>query len=251
MIDMMVRGGKAVVTFDRPPVNALDLDMVARLAAIVTDLENETTVKVVVLRSARKVFCAGADIRMMAGFLAEDDGPEWLTAYAVRLQSVLGRLHALPVVTMAEVNGAATGGGLELALACNIQLAAESAKLGLTEANIGLVPGAGGTQRLTSAVGRPQALLTLLSGELLTAPRAYAMGVVTELWPDDQLRDRVDTLADLFAGRERNLIVEVKACVAAAGTPTGFQREIFATERLASITSTRDQMNQFLNRKRK
>ena len=248
MIGFDLRSGVATVTLDRAPVNALDQAMVERLSASVAEVEATPDVKVVVVRSARHVFCAGADITMLAGFLAEPDGARLLTQYAARLQSVLARLAALPVATIAEVNGAATGGGLELALACDVRLAATSARLGLTEANIGLVPGAGGTQRLAAVAGRSRALLTLLGGELMPVSAALAAGVVDEVHELEELEARTNTLAATIAGRSRDVVVELKRCVQDAGTARGFHTELEATERLASLDGTQALMKKFLNR---
>lgn len=250
MIEFVSRAGVATITLDRPPVNALDEAMVEALSAAVTTIETSSEVKVVVVRSARNVFCAGADIVMLASFLDEADGARRLTQYAARLQSVLARLAALPVAVIAEVNGAATGGGLELALACDVRFASTTARLGLTEANIGLVPGGGGTQRLTAVAGRSRALLCLLSGELVPAADARAMGVVDELVDPANLSDRVDSLAHAIAGRTREVVVELKRCVANAGTSHGFHTELEATERLASLDGTQALMRKFLDRGR-
>lgn len=248
MIELDLRAGIATVTLDRAPVNALDAAMVDRLASVVAELERLRHVKVAVFRSARRVFCAGADITTLSEFLAEPDGPARLAAYAGRLQSVLARLAALPIFTIAEVNGAATGGGLELALACDVRLAADTARVGLTEANIGLVPGAGGTQRLTAVAGRSRALLTLLSGQLLSAADALRAGVVDEVHGPDELIARTSELTEIVARHSREVVVELKRCVLGAGTSRGFHIELDATERLAALPGTQELMKKFLNR---
>jgi len=249
MIRLDTSTGIARITLDRPPVNALDEAMVDRLDDIVAGLESEHRLTAVLVRSDHDVFCAGADIRMLAGFLESGDGPRRLTAYAAHLQSVLARIAALPIVTIAEVGGAATGGGLELALACDIRIASDRARVGLTEANIGLVPGAGGTQRLASVAGRSRALLTLLTGELLDASRALDIGVFDEVVAPDELADRVEGLTNTIAGRSRDVVVELKRCVAGSGSASGFHIELHATERLASLPETRQLMDQFFRPK--
>jgi enoyl-CoA hydratase len=249
MIRLDVAEGIGWITLDRPPVNALDEAMVAQLDRIVSEIEAEHSVRAVVVRSDGTVFCAGADIRMLASFLESGDGPGRLTAYAAHLQRVLARIAALPIATIAEVGGAATGGGLELALACDIRIASDRARAGLTEANIGLVPGAGGTQRLASVAGRSRALLTLLGGELLDARRALDVGVFDEVVTSDELTGRVADLASTIAGRSREVVVEVKRCVTGASDGSGFHAELHATERLASLPETRELMDRFFTRK--
>jgi len=249
MIRLDVAEGIARITLDRPPVNALDERMVEGLSRIVSEIEAERSVRAVVVRSDLPVFCAGADIRMLASFLESSDGPSRLTAYAAHLQRVLARIAALPIATIAEVGGAATGGGLELALACDIRIASDRARAGLPEATIGLVPGAGGTQRLASVVGRSRALLTLLGGELLDARRALEIGVLDEVLAPDELTARVADIAATIAGRGRELVIEIKRCVAGAADGSGFHAELHATERLASLPETRELMDQFFSRR--
>lgn len=247
MIDVLTKDGVATLTLDRPPVNAFDLDEVSRFEAALDEAISES-VQAIVIRSAGPIFSAGADIKMMAGFLASDDGPRQLTEFASRFQTVLNRLASAQVVTLAVVNGAALGGGLEVAMACDLRIAADSAVLGLPEANIGLLPGGGGTQRLSELAGRSFALSTIVLGATFSAKEGLARGVITEVVPATSLESRVDEVISVLSTRPRETLVQIKRCVAASGGPGGFYAEVDATRVLASMPSTLDLLAAFLDR---
>jgi len=248
MIDVQTKGGVATLTMDRPPVNAFDLDQVARLETALDEAASDS-VQTILIRSSGRIFSAGADIKMMAGFLASDDGPQQLAAFASRFQTVLNRLADQEAVTIAAVNGAALGGGLEVAMACDLRIAAEGAVLGLPEANIGLLPGGGGTQRLSQLAGRSFALSTMLLSRTFTAEQGMARGVITEVVPAVSLDARIEDVVSVLSARPRETLVQIKRCVAASGSPAGFYTEVDATRVLASMPSTLELMQSFLRRR--
>ncbi|HEX6278342.1 MAG TPA: enoyl-CoA hydratase-related protein [Polyangiaceae bacterium] len=172
------RGTAAIVTLDRPDQrNALSRETVLELGRVGQELAKDEGLRLVVLTGAGdKAFCAGADLKERAG-MTDDAVREMLALYASEL-AWLGR-SAFPVV--AALNGAALGGGLELALGCDLRVAAPHALLGLPETSLGIIPGAGGTQRLPRLVGYAKALELVLTGARVGAEEALALGLVNRV----------------------------------------------------------------------
>src|SRR3954465_11872463 len=138
--------GVATLTMAPPPVNAISEAWLQAFTAEIDRIEAEKACRVLHIRSDQKVFCAGADLDEIRARIEMPDGAERMYAYVAAIQRLYARIERLPFVTLAEIGGAAMGGGLELALACDLRIAANEAKLGLPEARLGLIPGAGGTQ---------------------------------------------------------------------------------------------------------
>jgi enoyl-CoA hydratase/carnithine racemase len=181
--------GVAVVTMDRPERrNALNLDVKRRLTAIIETLEADPAVRVVILTGAGGVFVAGTDVAEMAGMT-----PTEHTLLAT--DQVFTTLRRCPKVLIAAIEGYALGGGCELALACDLIVAGESAKLGQPEIRVGIMPGAGGTQRLLRAVGKYRAMRMVLTGEPVDARDALGMGLLSDLVPDGTALERAMDLA--------------------------------------------------------
>jgi enoyl-CoA hydratase/carnithine racemase len=146
-------GPVATLTLRHGSMNAIDDALLDELAATFEVVAAHSEVSVLRIRSERRAFSAGADLRLVARRLESALGADEMRATVRRFHHVYDRLETLPVVTIAEIEGHALGGGLELALACDIRIASHDAKLGLPEAKVGLLPGAGGTQRLTRLCG--------------------------------------------------------------------------------------------------
>src|ERR1700686_3412965 len=134
------------LTMSRAPANAVNREWIEAFEAILDDLARQPDISVLLIRSSLRIFSAGADLKMMRDCFATEDGPGRMIETVRRMQRLFDRIEALPQVVVAEIGGAAHGGGFELALACDLRVAAESARLGLPEARLGLLPGAGGTQ---------------------------------------------------------------------------------------------------------
>jgi enoyl-CoA hydratase/carnithine racemase len=161
------------IVLDRPPANALGLDLVDGLHNAMNYAET-AGVKVIVLTSAVEgFFAAGADIKHMSAV----DAASFRT-YGDGLRGALERLAGLPLLSVAAIDGLALGGGLELAMACTMRVASANARLGLPEVKLGLIPGAGGTQRLPRLVGRGRALDIMLTGRQVEADEAYWIGLI-------------------------------------------------------------------------
>ena len=169
-------GSIVEVILDGPPANALGPDIVEGLHAAM-DFAETATAKVLLVTSAiTGFFAAGADIKHMSAVDAAS-----FREYGNALRGALERLSALPVVSVAAIDGLALGGGLELAMACTMRVAATGARLGLPEVKLGLIPGAGGTQRLPRLVGRGRALDIMLTGRQVEADEAFWIGLIDRL----------------------------------------------------------------------
>lgn len=191
-------GAVAVVTLNRPTVlNALDSATLTELHDAVTALGADDGVRAIVLTGAgEKSFVAGADINELARLSAAD-----AKAHAARGQRVFDLIETVGKPVIAAVNGFALGGGCELAMACTLRLAADTARFGQPEVNLGLTPGYAGTQRLPRLVGRGRALELLLTGDMISAARAYEIGLVNRVVPAADLRAHAVRLATTLAGK--------------------------------------------------
>lgn len=163
---------------------------------------------VCLLRGSGRAFCAGADLKERRGMdLAAR------IAHNGAINAAIQAVADARCVTIAVLNGAALGGGLELALACDLRFAAAGIPLGLTESRLGAIPGAGGTQRLPRLIGASRALQLMLSGETVTSEYALGIGLVNEVVPPDDLDTRVRTFAAMLAGRSRSGLATIKRLV--------------------------------------
>jgi enoyl-CoA hydratase len=172
--------GVALITINRPQkLNALSREVIAELDDAFTRVATDPAVRGAIITGAgEKAFVAGADIKELAALSAAES-----TQLALRGQAVLRKLETCGKPSVAAVNGFALGGGMELAMACTVRFASESAKLGQPEVKLGIIPGYGGTQRLPRLVGRGIALEMLLDGEPITAVDALRIGLVNEVVP--------------------------------------------------------------------
>jgi enoyl-CoA hydratase len=206
-----VAEGVATVTVDRPKqLNALDAATLTELgAAIELARSRPEEVRALVITGAgEKAFVAGADIAAMSKL-----GPAEAREFAALGHRTMSALEALPIVTVAAVNGFALGGGCELMLACDLAYAAEKARFGQPEVNLGLVPGFGGTQRLTRRVGPMRAKELILSGEMIDAALARAMGLVLEVLPPEKLLEHARAKARVIASRGPQAVALAKKLI--------------------------------------
>lgn len=248
MLVVEVSSRVALLTLQRAPVNAIDAAWLEAFHEVLDQLAARADWHVLHVRSAVKVFCAGADLAEMHACLQTAEGIEAMVKTAAGMQRLFARLEALPQVTIAELGGAALGGGFELALACDLRIAADEAKIGLPEARLGLVPGAGGTQRLTRLAGRGLAARLILGGEVLDGVRAAAHGLVQWSVPRTALAARASALAGQMGALPPQALAACKSCIAAAADPArdGFAEELEASRRLYRNPATRERVAQFL-----
>jgi len=191
-------GSVASLTVNRPKVlNALNLQTLDELRRAILDLKHDDTVRAVILTGAGdKSFVAGADINELA-VQTPTSGRE----HAVRGQHVLDLIEHMGKPVIAAINGYALGGGCELAMACTMRIAADTAKLGQPEINLGIMPGYAGTQRLARIAGRGRALELLLTGEQISAQEAHRLGLVNRVVPAASLMAEAKALASALAGK--------------------------------------------------
>ncbi|MHB1122148.1 MAG: enoyl-CoA hydratase/isomerase family protein [Ramlibacter sp.] len=245
-----VEAGVCIVTLGRPPVNALDDALVDALHAAIDAACQDDAVAALLLRSSAKVFCAGADLALMQESIRTPRGLDDMLALVRRLQELARRIETAPVVTIAEIAGAALGGGFELALACDLRIAAHEARIGLPEAGLGLLPAAGGTQRLTRLVGPGLASRLILGAEILDGAAAERLGLVHWSVPRAELEAAARALAARVAKLPRAASAAAKQCIAAALDPArdGFAEEVAFTRHLYQHPATRERVAAFLAR---
>jgi enoyl-CoA hydratase len=191
-------GAVAVVTINRPKVlNALNSQTIGELSRAMHDLQQDGAVRAIVITGAgEKSFVAGADINELA-ILSPPEGQ----LHARKGQAVFDQIEHLGKPVIAAINGFALGGGCELAMACTVRIAADNARLGQPEINLGIIPGYAGTQRLPRLVGKGLALEILLAGDMITASRAYEIGLVNKVVPGGELMAEAKKFAHALAGK--------------------------------------------------
>jgi enoyl-CoA hydratase/carnithine racemase len=243
MIALELEGRLAIATLARPPVNAINEEWLSRLEGVLDGISGAC---VLLVRSEQKAFCAGADLELMRSRFEAAEGRARMVALAGEMQRVFARLERLPQVTLAEIGGAAMGGGLELALACDLRIAAAEAKLGLPEVRLGLLPGAGGTQRLARVAGEAAARRLILGAEVVTGEEALRMKIVQWAVPAAELAARARAIATDIAALPAAALAEAKACI---GDAHGYARELAATARLLERGETRERVRAFLEKR--
>ena len=252
MILLVVEGALATCTLSRAPVNAIDEEWLARLNEALGAVEVAREVAVLHVRSTERAFCAGADLALMRRRMESAEGRTRFVEFVREIQRVFARLERLPQVTLAEIGTNALGGGLELALCCDLRIAAEQARIGLPETGLGLLPGAGGTQRLARIAGEATAKRLILGAEVIDGPEALALGIVHWAVPAKALAERARTIARRIAALPPAALAEAKRCVAAAlerETP-GYEMELAATARLLGQEETQRRVRAFLEKRR-
>ena len=203
--------GIAIITMNRPKVmNALSMATMHDLDAAIDELAADPEVGAIVLTGAgEKAFVGGADI---AEFNSLESAGE-AAAYALRGQAVLGKIETLSKPVIAAINGYALGGGCELAMACDLRLAADTARLGQPEINLGIIPGYGGTQRLPRLVGPGQAKLLCFSGDMIDAAEALRIGLVDRVVPAADLLAEAKALARKLAAKAPVALALIKQAI--------------------------------------
>jgi len=245
------RNGRAVATLSRPPVNAVNEEWLDRLSEIVEEVGADPSLHVLLIRSDQPAFCGGADLKLMRERFPTPHGRRDMVAFVGRIQDVYARLEALPAVTVAEIAGAALGGGLELALACDFRVIAHEAKVGLPEVKLGLLPGAGGTQRLTRICGVAAAKRLILGGEMIGGIEAARIGLAHWTMPAAGIAIFTEKLTIELAGLPGPALAEAKRCIEAAihVSPDGFERELSGTLALLADPETQRRVSAFLDSK--
>ncbi len=229
-----VTDGVAVLRVDRPPMNALNGEIQRLIGAYAQECAGRSDVAAVVLTGGERVFAAGADIKEMAAMTYAD-----MVAHSGVLQAAFTAVARIPKPVVAAVEGYALGGGCELALCADVRIAAEDATFGQPEIKLGLIPGAGGTQRLTRLVGPSRAKELVFTGRLVPAAEALAIGLADRLVAPGHALEEATTWARQFVGGPALALRAAKECIDRAGSTdldTGLELErgqfagLFATE---------------------
>ncbi len=182
LVTYRAEGGIAVLTLNDPPANTYTYQMMRDLDECILEARFDDNVHVIVLRGhGEKFFCAGANIKML-----NEVTPQFKYYFCLHANETLNRLEQTPKLTIAALNGHTVGGGLEIAMACDLRIARQNAgKVGLPEINLGVLPGTGGTQRLARLVGKSRAIELMTTGRLLSFEEGQALGLINEIYEGD------------------------------------------------------------------
>jgi enoyl-CoA hydratase len=243
-------GAALELTMARAPVNAINRDWIDGFEGILDDLAGRSDIAVLLIRSSQRIFSAGADLKLMQDCFATEDGPDRMIETVRLMQRLYDRIESLPQVVVAEIAGAAHGGGFELALACDLRIAAEDAPLGLPEARLGLLPGAGGTQRLSRLAGPGVARRLILMAEIVTGAQARDLGLVQWSLPANQLGAFAESVVQRIAALSPSALAACKHCFSAADAQLGpgMLIELLETHKLFNAVDTRKRVREFLDR---
>ena len=236
------------VYLNRPEkLNAINEQMMDELRQALTELENNRDVRVIVITGKGKAFCAGADITQ---FTQLNGYTAW--KFAKKGRELMDFIENLSKPTIAMINGYALGGGLEIAMACDIRIAAEEAQLGLPEINLGIYPGFGGTQRLVRLVGKGRAMELMLTGDRIPAKEAERIGLVNKVVPLAELENATRDLAMKLAKKPPVSIAIIKLLVnkgAEAPQQIGLEMESLGWGAIFSTEDQKEGVNAFLSKR--
>ncbi len=196
-VHISVENKVATLTIDNPPANALSDAVMDDLDAAIGSAVSDPAVRVIIITSEGRFFVAGADIKMIAKINEAAAG----ASMAANGQRVFSKIEQLTKPVICAVNGIALGGGTELAMACHMRIASEEAKFGQPEISLGIIPGYGGTQRLARIVGPSKATELILTGDMIDAKEAHAIGLVNAVVPADELTATARGLADKISAK--------------------------------------------------
>lgn len=248
-VSFSTEDGVGLVTLDRPPANSYDLDFIEELAEAVREAAGDDAAKVVVVRSAsERFFSAGADVK------AFNENTVEANMEMIRLShETLSSIATIPKVFVAEINAHALGGGLEIALACDLRFAADGDyRLGTPEVTLGVLPGNGGTQRLPRLIGWSRALDLMVTGRTVTPGEALELGIVDSVFPAGELREKTLEYAQALASGATRAVGNIKLAVhegLAAGLEAGLERERELVEELFSSEDGREGIAAFAEKR--
>jgi enoyl-CoA hydratase/carnithine racemase len=186
--------GTAIVAINTPPANTYDFELMKELDAIIEDVRLDTEVNVIILTGNEKIFSAGADINML-----KQSDPAFKAMFCLHCQETLLELERTPKVVIAALNGHCVGGGLEIAMACDLRFMRSGGQIGLPEVTLGVLPGTGGTQRLPRLVGKARAIDLMITGRTISAEEAKDIGLVNDVCDGDAVEFAKEYAAKLNA----------------------------------------------------
>ncbi|MEG2988615.1 MAG: enoyl-CoA hydratase-related protein [Oscillospiraceae bacterium] len=208
-VELEKQGHVGIITINRPEaLNALNSEVLTVLDTVIDQVEADDSILAVILTGAGRSFVAGADIAEMKGFTAPQG-----KQFGVHGGNVFLKLENMTKPVIAAVNGFALGGGCEISMACDIRLASEKAKFGQPETGLGITPGFGGTQRLPRIVGIAKAMELILTATVIKAEEALRIGLVSAVYPPEELMDKALALANAIAANAPIAVQESKRCI--------------------------------------
>jgi enoyl-CoA hydratase/carnithine racemase len=245
-VQLEVDDGVGVIRLDRPPANAIDLQTGLELQDAIREADARRDLGALVVWGGSKLFAAGADIKAMAGWSAEEVRP---TVEA--LGGACDLLEEIPKVSIAAITGYALGGGLELALACDLRYLAEDARVGQPEIRIGVIPGAGGTQRLTRLIGAGATRRIVYTGDPIGAGEAHELGIAEIVRPASEVFQAAVADARRLARGPREALAAAKRAITAAqdSGEDGFRTERRLFLDLFGTADQREGMQAFLEKR--
>jgi enoyl-CoA hydratase/carnithine racemase len=236
LVRLDVEDGVGTILLNRPPMNAINQQLTVDLAEAAMEATTRDDVRAVVMYGGDKVFAAGADVKMMAPMSPAD-----VKTMIVTLQEVFNLVEEIPKVTIAAITGYCLGGGCELAMTADFRFAGDSAKLGQPEISLGVIPGAGGTQRLPRLVGPSKAKDLIYSGRFASAEEALAIGLVDRVVPDDQVYTAAVEAARAYANGPLQALRAAKVAVNWGSRGDFRSGLVIEREVFADLFSTHDQ----------
>lgn len=251
-IRLDIADGIATLVLNRPDsMNSLNNALKRELGEALDQLESGGAARVLVITGAgEKAFCAGADIKERSG--TDPTPPEFIAAQR-RTHALFSRIEALPLPVIAALNGAALGGGFEIALCCDMRIAADHARLGLPEVNLGVIPAGGGTQRLSRLLGPARAKRLIMTAATLNAPEALAQGLIDEVVPRAELAGHVAALAANLAAKPPLALRFAKMAIdrgAEADMQTALEIELYAASLLFASEDRKEGMRAFIEKRK-
>ena len=187
--------GTALISINRPPANTYNFELMKEFDSIIEDVRLDTDVNVIILTGSEKIFSAGADINML-----KQSNPAFKATFCLHCQETLLELERTPKIVIAAINGHCVGGGLEIAMACDLRFMRTGGRIGLPEVTLGVLPGTGGTQRLPRLVGKARALDLMITGRIISPEEAKNIGLVNDVSDGDAVEFAKDYAAKLNAG---------------------------------------------------
>ncbi|HEX6532075.1 MAG TPA: enoyl-CoA hydratase-related protein [Nitrospira sp.] len=239
----------ARITLHNPPANSITGSVLKELEQVISEVEQDEYVRAVIIRGSGRFFCAGADIHELTRLTTSHAGTE----FALQGQGLFNHIERCDKPVLAAINGICLGGGLELALACHIRIAATGVSLGLPEIKLDLIPGFGGTQRLSRVVGASKAAEMILTGESVTADEALEIGLVSRVVPSDELMMQADAIARMIAARGTGAVQAVLHAIRGGldiPLSEGLVREAELFGRLCATPEKRKAVQAFLDKRR-
>ncbi len=238
----------AVVTLNRPEsLNALNKGLLEDISRFLDWARENDEIRVLILTgSGEKSFVAGADIKEFSDF----NGHQGENLAAEGQNNVFNKVENFPKPILAAINGFALGGGLELAMAAHIRIASDNARMGLPEVTLGLIPGYGGTQRLPKLIGKGRAAQMIFTAEMISASRAYEIGLVNEIVPQSELLEKAKSIASKIASNSSMAISKAIQVINLSDSEKGFEAEIKAFGELFDKKDFKEGVSAFLEKRK-